>query len=235
MKLTEEGIELFEFVNQGLASFDLAENMIKQKNGLEEGEITVGCQSHLVTYYLMNYIEKAKKDYPNLKIKLISGLNTNEMLGKLENHELDFIIDTVPVENKNGKLVIEELKEINNIFIAKEPIEVHEVEELNKLKYVLNFENTITTKELFEILAQYKINIKANIECDITELRVEAVKRNLGIGYVMKEAVEKELEKREIYEVKVPIELPKVKINLIYKKEQLTIANKKFIKQYLKK
>ena len=79
------------------------------------------------------------------------------------------------------------------------------------------------------------INIKANIECDITELRVEAVKRNLGIGYVMKEAVEKELEKREIYEVKVPIELPKVKINLIYKKEQLTIANKKFIKQYLKK
>lgn len=209
--------------------------MIKQKNSLEQGEITAGCQSHLATYYLMDYIEKAKKDYPNLKIKLISGLNTYEMLEKMEKHELDFIIDTVPIENKNEKLVIEELKEINNIFISKEPIVVHKVEEFNNLKYVLNFENTITTKELFKILEKHEVKINPNIECDITELRVEAVKRNLGIGYVMKEAVKKELENKEVYEVKVPIELPKVKLNLIYKKEQLTIVDKKFIKQYLKK
>ena len=233
VRLTGAGNELFEFVNQGLASFDLAEKMIMQKNDLATGEISVGCQSHLATYYLMNYIESAKKDYPNLKIKLISAANSKEMLEMLENHKIEFMIDTVPIENNNVE--IEELKIINNIFISKEPLEIHELGELEKLKYILNFTNTITTKELFKILNEHKVTIEANIECDVTELRVEAVKRNLGIGYVMKEAVIKELSNKEIYEVKMPIELPKVRVNLIYLKEQLTKADKKFIKQYLKK
>ena len=51
----------------------------------------------------------------------------------------------------------------------------------------------------------------------------------------MKEAVKNELENKELYEVELPIELPKFKINLIYIKEQLTQADRKFIKEYLKK
>ena len=51
----------------------------------------------------------------------------------------------------------------------------------------------------------------------------------------MKEAVKNELENKELYEVELPIELPKSKINLIYIKEQLTQADRKFIKEYLKK
>ena len=50
----------------------------------------------------------------------------------------------------------------------------------------------------------------------------------------MKEAVKNELENKELYEVKLPIELPISKINLIYIKEQLTQSDKKFIKNYLK-
>ncbi|MCI8518808.1 MAG: LysR family transcriptional regulator [Clostridia bacterium] len=233
VRLTEAGNELFEFVNQGLASFDLAEKMIMQKNDLATGEIVVGCQSHLATYYLMNYIESAKKDYPNLRIKLISAVNSKEMMELLEEHKIDFIIDTMPPENNNVE--IEELKIINNIFISKEPLEIHKLRELEKLKYILNFNSAMTTTELFKTLSKHKIKIEANIECDVTELRVEAVKRNLGIGYVMKEAVTKELSSKEVYEVKMPIELPKVTVNLIYLKEQLTKTDKKFIKQYLKK
>lgn len=51
----------------------------------------------------------------------------------------------------------------------------------------------------------------------------------------MKDAVKKELLKKEIFEVKLPIELPVSVLNLIYLKGQLTLADKKFIKEYLKK
>ena len=51
----------------------------------------------------------------------------------------------------------------------------------------------------------------------------------------MKEAVKNELEKKELYEVEMPIELPKMIVNLIYIKGEITRADKKFIKEYLKK
>ena len=82
---------------------------------------------------------------------------------------------------------------------------------------------------------KYDVKINYTMESDVTEVRVDAVKRELGIGYVMKEAVKKELENKELYEVEVPIELPSVSINLIYIKDQLTKVNKEFIKKYLKK
>ncbi len=52
--------------------------------------------------------------------------------------------------------------------------------------------------------------------CDATEIRVEAVKRNMGIAYVIKEAVKNELVKKELYEVELPIDLPSIKLNLVY-------------------
>ena len=71
--------------------------------------------------------------------------------------------------------------------------------------------------------------------CDATEIRVEAVKRNMGIAYVIKEAVKKELNSKELYEVELPMVLPSIKLNLVYLSGELTKIDKKFIKEYLKK
>ena len=72
-------------------------------------------------------------------------------------------------------------------------------------------------------------------ELDITDLIINAVKRGLGIGYVIKDAVKEDLKNKTIYEVHTDIELPKTIIYLINIKEQLTNANKKLIKEYLLK
>ena len=105
---------------------------------------------------------------------------------------------------------------------------------MKEQKYILPFEYTSTAKKLINSLKMYNISIEAYMEIDITELRINAVKRGLGIGYIMKEAVEEELKNKELYEVELPIELPSSKLNLMYIKEQLTKADKKFIKNYLK-
>ncbi len=60
---------------------------------------------------------------------------------------------------------------------------------MKKLNCILNLENTRATKQLKELLKKYDINIKADMMCDATEVRVEAVKKNMGIAYVIKEAV----------------------------------------------
>lgn len=232
--LTGAGNEFFKRAEEGLAILNLAEKLIIQKNDLATGEISIGCPSHLTSFYLMDCIEKAKIDYPGLKINLISGSNFTEMMQMLQEHKIDFIIDTTQVDTNYNNIIVEELKEVENILISNTQIKINNLKDLESQKYILNFEYSSTTKKLKNILKQYDVEIEANIQNDITELRVNATKRGLGIGYVMKEAVKKELESKELYEVELPIKLPISKINLIYIKEQLTPSDKKFIKNYLK-
>lgn len=233
VKLTEEGKQLYELINKSISSFDFAEKVIKGQNDLANGTINIGCQSHLTNYYLMEYIKKTKDDYPNLNVGLTCGAVSNEMFEMLKNHKLDFVItDVIPTET--DEFVIEELKKVNNIFVAKEPLKIENVKELEDLRYILNFDYTITTKNLMKVLKEYNVKIKPNMKCDTTEIRVEAVMNGLGIAYVMKEAVKKQLENGELYEVEVPIKLPELSINLVYIKDMLTQVDKKFIKKYLK-
>ena len=66
------------------------------------------------------------------------------MFEMLKNHKLGFVItDVIPTET--DEFVIEELKKVNNIFVAKEPLKIENVKELEDLRYILNFDNTIST------------------------------------------------------------------------------------------
>ena len=62
---------------------------------------------------------------------------------------------------------------------------------------------------------------------------IAAVKRNLGIGYVIEDLVKYELENKELYKVPVKETLQKTDIDLIYDINYLTSASIKFIKEYM--
>lgn len=230
--LTEEGQELYEIVNKSISSFDFAEKLAKDKNNIDKGIVKIGCPSHYTNYYLMDKIEKAKEEHPNLEVIVLCELDKTKMINMLKDHEIDFIISDMNFESEN--IVIKEIKTMQNIFVSKTPITITNIKELEQLNCILNFESSKTTKELKELLKQYDINLTSTFACDATENRVEAVKRNFGIGYVIKDSVNEELNNKELYEVKLPIELPKVKLNLIYIKDEISKVGKEFIKEYLK-
>lgn len=232
--LTEEGKELYNIISKSILAFDYGEKVLKEKNNnIANGEIRIGCPSHLSIYYLMDAVKKAQNDYPNLKINVISFENIDKLAERLYKHEIDFMINNIIPKSPEG-LNIKELKTTENIFVSKKPIKIIDVKELENLRYILNFETSNSTKVLMEKLNEYGVNIKYTFRCDATEVRVDAVKKELGIGYVIKDAVKKEIDSGELYEVEVPIDLPKMKINLLYVKEQLRTIDKIFIKNYLK-
>ena len=234
VKLTEYGRELFEIINKGISSFDLAEKVIKEKNNLANGRVRIGCQSHITTYYLADCIKHAKNDYPSLRIKLACCAEPKQMIDLIKEHQLDFaIMDVVPVVDSKD-IIVENLKTINNVFVSKEPLKLNNVKELEELKCILNFDNSVSTQKLMEVLKNYNVFIQENMECDTTEIRLAMAKMGLGIAYVMKEAVKEELKNKELFEVELPIELPTLNINLVYAKNQLSKVDKEFLKKYVK-
>lgn len=233
VKLTIAGEELYEQIDKSMTAIELGEKIIKESNDIETATITIGSPSHIVDFYLLDIINEVKKDYPNLKIKIISGVGGQELLDLLEEHKVDFIIGSATVEIKYNDIITKKIKEVENIFVSKNLLNIKKTD-LKTLKYILPFEFTSTTKNLIDKFKKENISLNVDMQIDITELRIKLAKAGSGIAYVMKDAVENEIKNKELYQVNFPVELPTSTINLFYVKEQLTKADKIFIKKYLK-
>ena len=231
--LTKAGRELYNSVCNEIKQIEFAENSIMQNNDISKAKITIGCPSHIAISYLSKCITKIKKDYPDLKIDVIGETGYGNLIQLLEKHKIDFaIMGVIPVTK--AEMQVKELKEVDNILISKELLEIKDIKELENYKYILNDTGSDSTQKLLELLKKYNVKIKADIQSDITEMRIEEVKQGQGVGYVIRDAASQAIKNKEVYEVKLPIQLPKMKINIVYMEKYLTKIDKIFIKKYLK-
>ena len=234
LKLTEMGEDIYEKVKDGFLDWDIAMSIAETKNNLEYGKISIGCPSHITEFFLIDQIAKATTDYPNMQIVLDTESGSAELVDLLKNNKIDFaIMDVVPEEYKD-ELVIKEIRKSENIFIAKEPIIIKDINELNNYKYILSYENRLSSISLKETLYNNNIKLKTRLICPTTEQRINAAKLGMGLAYVMKEAAKKAIEKKEVYEVKIPIELPTSSLKVVYLKNHLTKVDKEFLSKYIK-
>lgn len=234
LQITEVGQEIYETVKNGFANFDFAMLIAESKNNLENGKISVGCPSHITNFFLMDKIAEAIRDYPNMQVDLDTESDSKQLMELLKNNKIDFaILDVIPEEYLED-LEIKEIKDIDNIFVSKEEIVINNIKELENYKYILAQDNKISTRKLLEEMKKYDLKIRPILKCPTTEQRVNAAKHGIGIAYVMKEAVKEEIENNELYEIKIPIDLPKNSLKIVYLKNHLTKVDKEFIKRYLK-
>ena len=68
---------------------------------------------------------------------------------------------------------------------------------------------------------------------ETSEMIVNAVKSNMGIGYVVYDLVKDDIRNGRLREIKIEEELPNIQLNLIYNDNDLTMVPKNFIKDYL--
>lgn len=230
--LTNDGKEFYDYISKGISDIESGINTFQKKNELASGTIRIGCPSHITLYYLTSCIKKAKKDFPNLNIELVGNGSANELLKQLKSNNVDFLlIDNVQLNDNN--LIIRKWTCVQNIFVSKEPLKINNIKELENLEYILNFEYSNTHKKLMDLFKKCGIKMKHFLKSDITEVRVDLAKKGIGIAYVMRKSVEKELERHELYEVELPITLPSINISLIYTEDSYKKIDKIFINKYL--
>ena len=235
LKPTDIGMEIYEAIKNGLANFDFAYVIAQSKNDLEYGKISVGCPSHITDFFLMEKIAEAVKDYPNLQVNLDTESGSKELIQSLKDNKIDFIVlDTIPEEDKKD-IDIKEIKEVEYVFVSKEKIHIEKLKDLEKYKYILTYDNRVSNIKLFEVLKKNNISIKPILRCPTTEQRINAARLGIGIAYVMKDAVQDELDNNELYEVESPVKLPRNDLKIVYLKNHLTKVDKQFINNYLMK
>ena len=98
LQLTPEAKVIMPYIENALNGIEMGVRRLEEYKKIEVGEIVLGVPSHISIFLLTDKIKAFNKDFPNIKIKLVSN-PTKILFEKLKNNELDLIIDSSPFDN----------------------------------------------------------------------------------------------------------------------------------------
>ncbi len=237
--LTDKGKELLYFVEKSYSNLIIAERTMLETENLERGKLSIGMPSNIGSFFLFDKIIDFHKKYPNIEITIITG-STSNLINLLDSHKVDFVIDTSPINVKlNDGIKVTKLDEVNYCFVVKKNtknIEYKNINSLSDLKdmpLILPIQGTANRNDLDDLLMSNNINIENVINIHTSEMIISAVKKDLGIGYIIYNLVDTDIKNNELEVLNIKEKLPTAEINIIFDKSFLTTAPKKFIENYI--
>ncbi len=238
VKLTEKGEELLFYVEEAFNNLVTAERTMTESKTLNKGKISIGVPSQIGSFYIFEDITNFHKKYPNIEITIISK-TTTQLLKLLEQHEIDFIIDTSPINTKIDNIIIQPLIEVKNCFVAKSDTsididKIKTIKDLANYPLVLPIKGTDNRKQLDKVFEKNNVELNNVINIHTSEMITGSIKKDLGIGYIIYDVIKDNVENKEFKIIDIKENLPKITINLVYIEKYLTIAPKFFIENYLK-
>ena len=235
ISLTPAGEVLVNYLNECKNLLYSCDRVIEAMNDSENGEIVIGVQSHIVRNYLLGKIKHFRDNHPKIKIILLD-LSTMDLIESLEKRKVDLVIDSSPIGSIYNNLVIEPIKSLETTFIksTNNLKKINKLEDLEEEGLILPIARSSLRKNLNNLFKENNININPILEYATEELIIESVRRNMGVGYVVKDAVEYLVEDKIIEYVDIEKQLPTMEINLVYISNYLTNLTKRFIKEEIR-
>ncbi len=207
---TAEGEVLFSYIKQGYEYMLLGESKLKQLLDMDKGEVRIGASDMTLRYYLLNHLETFHGKYPNIKVS-VTNAPTPETLQYLSEGKIDFGIVSGPVEAAEW-LSVSPVKDIQDVFIAgsRQKLcgkKLH-FKQLEKLPVVCLEQNTSTRKYVDDFLRENGVVITPEFEIATSDMIVQFVLKNFGVGCVVKEFARDFLDSGEIFELRFHKEIP---------------------------
>lgn len=222
--LTDNGREIFNYVKHAIDCFQNAEMQFSNLKNLEKGTIKIGVSTTLAKLYLIEYLKEFHKQHPNIGIE-ISTDPSKLMRSKLRDGRLDLVIAKFYDEEANDLRTIE-LGTLHDCFIASHEYDelkdkVVTLEELDKYPILLQRYPSTSRESLDNLCRKNNIELTTKMEIGSANLLEEFVKIGLGVGFVTKEFVEKDLADGELFEVKTTPKLNEKKFGIILLKDSM--------------
>lgn len=238
--LTEEGKEFYSYITKAMEYINSAENKFSDLINLETGVIKIGINSTLTKEFLLPYLEIFNKSYPKIDIQITNGI-TSHLINELKNGLIDIVFLNLNDKDYGNDIDIIKCKKIHDVFIAsKKYSELNDkVISLNELKnYPLIFQakGSNTRNFLDNFLKEKNITLKPNIELASYSLVTEFCKAGFGIGYAVKEFIQKNLNEGKIFSLKIKETIPERYIGFAISNKHLpSFSTKKLIEIINKK
>ena len=237
--LTDKGQELLYFVEKSYNNLLIAERNMLETENLSRGKLSIGMPSNIGSFYLFDKIMDFHKKYPKIEITIMTG-STSNLINLLDTHKVDFIIDTSPINVMLDEgMKVSKLTEVNYCFAVKkgttmfDSTQIRSLQDLASHQLILPIPGTANRNDLDEVLKDNNVQIDNIINIHTSEMIISAIKKDLGVGYIISNLIENEVNNGELEILNIKEKLPTVEINIIYDKRFLTKAPTKFIEDYI--
>jgi DNA-binding transcriptional LysR family regulator len=225
--LTEEGRILYQHVRAAFEAIDTGEEQIRRMTALDMGNLHIGVSNTLCKFILLPYLQAFIEAYPHIKI-LISCLSSNQTLALLDSGKIDIGLVAHPESLRT--LDFYSLGTIQDIFVASPAylanLDLKQGEMISgrqlfeKATLMLLDKHNMTRQYIDDYLTTNHLQTHHTIETTSMELLIEFAKIGLGVGCVIKEFVQEELEKGQLLEIPLDIPIHRREIGFTYVKKR---------------
>jgi len=232
VELTQEGSVLYSYIEQSQILITLAEEKMAALKNLDSGELRIGGSDSLFKHYLLPYLEEFHVRYPGIKLHLIHG-TTPEVISFLKEGRIDLGVVRMPIVDP--QLQVKESFVLQDCFVAGASYaeikgQTLSLDKLLRYPVILFSRNSRARMTITEIFQSYGHTIKPEIEVGSVDLLIEFARRGLGISFVTREFVSKELEEGSLFEVKIDVPLPPSRVGIMTMRNlPLTSAANRFM------
>jgi len=231
--LTPEGKMLFEHVSEAFDALRLGEQQLKRIKEFHMGQIRIGVSNTLCKYILLPYLKNFIRKNPHVKV-IIESQSTVHTVTQLEKGLLDLGLIALPSNRK--PLSFHPVMDIHDIFAATpeylKNLRLREGKncDLFATGSIMLLDNTNMTRHYIdEYLNVNHIETNQLLEVTTMDLLIEFAKIGLGIGCVIREFVEKDLENGSLVEIPLTPALKKRTIGFSYSHSNPNPVLKKFL------
>ena len=188
VQLTPEGEILLKHVEPAINLIQKGENQLLEANTLNGGQLRIGASDTICRYYLIPYLNRFHKAYPNVHIKFTNQTSI-ECAHLLENGQVDFIITNYPNSGLSNSQNVRVINEFHDVFVANQeyfPLKGETVS-LQKLQTypILMLDRKSTTSEfLHHMFQREQLDLVPEIELSSNDLLIDLARIGLGIAFV---------------------------------------------------
>ena len=160
-------------------------------------------------------------------------MSTKDMVSMLETRNLDLIVDSLPIISNRFEIDILNLTQLNNCFACTKKVqEEYHISKIKDLEYaplIIPSETSSIRQKLEKFIANEHTKLQPIIEAWTTEMMLEMVRKDMGIGYFIEDVIKKKKDSDDFVILDLKVSLPKVDISVAYVRDFLTTAAKSFI------
>lgn len=218
VQLTPEGEILLRHVEPAINLIKRGETNLTESSA-NGGQIRIGASDTICRYFLVPYLEKFHKEFPNAHIKVMNAtsIRCTELL---ENGQVDLIVVNSPNPYLGNHAIVKEICTFKDVFVANDAYQELKEQKLS-LRQLLNYpllmlEKKSTTSEfLHSLFQQQQLDLVPEIELSSNDLLIDLANIGLGIAFVPDYCLT-EKASSNLFIVETKEELPERKLAIAY-------------------
>ena len=203
VSLNNSGELLYNKIKKAMELITSAEEDVTSLNNMEQGTINIGAGNTIMQRYLMPYIRKFHELYPNINV-IVHTVVTPELIKKAQVGLVDLVFTHLPNDIPSDFKIIN-IKKLHDILVVNKDSEYKDKtitkKDLSKLPLVLLPFDASNRKNFNKFCLSNNIVIHPLMEIGNDLIIEDCAKSGLGVGLVVKEYVQSQLDNEELFEL----------------------------------